>query len=115
MKTLISNRQLSLVKARPNAIFTHNTTESNIHENLTFVDNDLFLVFQKCSIVVLPKPTPNDALNNEDIHPLGVMFDKSRKQWVIFNKDEAPMREGLSFNIIATNFDDLFIGVHQKF
>jgi hypothetical protein len=78
----------------------HTTRHSNIVGNSTFIDIPEINGNPGAVLIVTLANVPdvNDAYFPSP-HPIGVWYHNQRKQWAIFNQDQAAMRPSLSFHV----------------
>lgn len=110
-KWAIFNQDLAAVPAgaafkvtipKESAGFVHYAKRSNTAGHYTYVDNKLTNGHPDAALSVTQNWNPGGGRGVYNDHPVGVQYNAKLKEWVIYNRDGAPMPEGATFNIGGT-------------
>jgi hypothetical protein len=77
----------------------HRAGPANTMENGTYVDRSLTNGKPDAGLTVTQNWNPGGVYND---HFVGIRYDPTRKRWVIYNRDGAPIPAGAAFNIAVS-------------
>lgn len=84
----------------PNTM-VHRARRQNTVANSTYIDDPLTNGNPDAVLTVTQNWNPGGVGNTYNDHPVGTRYDADEKKWVIFNRDQVPMPQGASFNIVV--------------
>ena len=87
---------------RTSEVFLHRAAKSNIFGNSTYLDDPLTNGEPDAVLSVTQNWNPGGGGGVYNDHAVGVIYDESVEQWLIYNKDEAPMPKGAAFNVAVS-------------
>jgi hypothetical protein len=79
--------------------FIHRATLENTIINGTYLDNPLINGNPKVDLSVTPNWNPGGGAGIFNDHPTAVAYDADTDRWLIYNKDLAPIKEDVAFNV----------------
>ena len=88
-----------VVVPRETQSFVHHATQENTFENATYIDDPLTYGEPEVVVSVTQSWNPGGGIGIYNDHPVENRYDAGRGRWVIANKDLAPIKEGVSFNV----------------
>ena len=81
-------------------VFIQRATSKNISGNSTYINNRRINGNPDVVLSVTQSWNPGGGEGTYNNHPVGVWYDRSRKQWAIFNQDRSAMPSGAAFNMV---------------
>lgn len=79
--------------------FIHRVTPANTVADSTYIDHPFANGNPDVDVEVTPNWNPGGSTGVYNNHPVAVKYDPKRKRWAIYNKDSAPMPDGVAFNV----------------
>jgi hypothetical protein len=77
----------------------HRATPENTSANLTRIDDPLTNGKPEALVSVTQNWNPGGGGGVYNDHPVDVRYDAERGQWTVYNRDFAPIRAGVAFNV----------------
>jgi hypothetical protein len=87
---------------KESAGFVHYAKPQDTEGSYTYVDNKRTNGEPGAVLSVTQNWNPGGGRGVYNDHPVGVQYNAKLKEWVIYNRDGAPMPEGATFNIGGT-------------
>ena len=87
---------------RASEVFLHRAAQSNIIGNSTYLDDPLANGEPDAVLSVTQNWNPGGGGGVYNDHAVDVLYDESLEQWLIYNKDDAPMPNGAAFNVTVS-------------
>ena len=91
-----------VVVPRESLSFVHRATQENTFKNGTYIDVPLTNGKPEVVVSVTQSWNPGGGIGVYNDHPVENRYDAGRGRWVLVNKDLAPMKEGVAFNVSVT-------------
>ena len=82
--------------------FVHESTESSISGDSTYLDDPLVNGKPDAEVSVTQNWNPGGGYGVYNDHPVGVRYDADRESWAVYNSDLAPMKQGIAFNVTVS-------------
>lgn len=79
--------------------FVHQAELLNIVGNATYIDDPLVNGEPEVGVSVTQNWNPGGGGGVYNDHPVGVVYDQDVEKWAIYNEDDAPMPDGVAFNV----------------
>ena len=87
------------------ASFVHEAALLNIIGNSTYLDDGLTNGEPEAVVSVTQNWNPGGGDGVYNDHPVATFYDEDVDRWAVYNRDDAPMPEGASFNVYVTAAD----------
>jgi hypothetical protein len=82
--------------------FVHKATVANIvFGYATIINNSLTNNDPNAILIVTPNYNPGNVVAGYNNHPIGVMYNDTTGEWLIFNQDIGAMPVGAAFNVLV--------------
>jgi hypothetical protein len=82
--------------------FVHFAAPLNTVGDRTYLDNPLTNGEPDAVPAIVQNWNPGGGRGVYNDHPIGVVYDADRKRWAIYNKNGAPIPDGVAFNIAVS-------------
>jgi hypothetical protein len=82
--------------------FVHRASLLNAVGSYTYLDNRPTNGQPDAVLSVTQNWNPGDGRSVHNNHPIDTLYDATRREWAIYNRDGAPMPEGAAFNVAAS-------------
>ena len=82
--------------------FVHRAAEENTAGNATYLDDPLTNGRPGAEVSVTQNWNPGGGNGVYNDHPVGVLYDKDVRRWLVYNEDDARMPEGAAFNVAVS-------------
>jgi hypothetical protein len=79
--------------------FVHRAEPTNTVGNSTYLDDPLTNGKPDAVVSVTQNWNPGGGGGVYNDHPVGVMYDEDVEKWAVYNEDDAPMPDGVAFNV----------------
>jgi hypothetical protein len=97
-----AGRTFEVIIPQASETLVHYAMLDNTVGNRTYLDNPLTNGEPDAVPAIVQNWNPGGGRGAYNDHPIGVVYDADRKRWAIYNKDGAPIPDGVAFNIAVS-------------